>query len=252
MDELHTQHEDVTGDAARHASSYLTAALAAAQKAADWRTARTTRRTDTDTLAATADQDGTGRRAVDTAKPTTGDTRSGGPVPDALAPANLMTPDAVAHHPGLSMDPQDPPQVRYAPLVTAGLPEQTSRAVLDDPAWPELAEALAQAHQAGADPGQLLLAVAGERELGSAKSPAQVLNHRLAQRIPTPGAPGGMGPRTPTAADVVASSFPTALTDAPAPAGRHPAASDRGATGTDRATTRTPATRPPGRTARHR
>jgi hypothetical protein len=26
MDELHTQHEDVTGDATRHASSYLTAA----------------------------------------------------------------------------------------------------------------------------------------------------------------------------------------------------------------------------------
>jgi len=99
MDELHTQHEDVTGDATRNASSYLTAALAAAQKAADWRTARTTRRTNTDTLAATANQDGTGRRPPDTAKPTTGDTRSGGPVPDALAPANLMTPDAVAHPP---------------------------------------------------------------------------------------------------------------------------------------------------------
>jgi len=234
MDELHTQHEDVTGDATRNASSYLTAALAAAQKAADWRTARP------------------GRRAPDTATPTTGDTRSGSPVPHALAPANLMTPDAVAHPPGLSMDPLEPPQVRYAPLVTAGLPEQTSRAVLDDPAWPELAEALAQAHQAGTDPGQLLLAVAGERELGSAKSPAQVLNHRLAQRTPTPGAPGGMGPRTPTAADVVASSFPTALADAPAPARRHPAASDRGATGTDRATSQAPATRPPGRTARHR
>jgi len=230
MDELHTQHEDVTGDATRHASSYLTAALAAAQKAADWRTARTNRRTDT--LAATADQDGTGQ--------------------DTLAPTNLMTPDVVAHHPGLPDGPQDPPQVRYAPLVTAGLPEQTSRAVLDDPAWPELAAALAQAHQAGTDPGQLLLAVAGERELGSAKSPAQVLNHRLAQRTPTPAPPAVTGPRTPTAADVVASSFPTALTDAPAPTGRHPAASDRGATGTDRATTRTPATRPPGRTARHR
>ncbi len=225
MDELHTQHEDVTGDATRHASSYLTAALAAAQKAADWRTARTNRRTDT--LAATADQDGTGQ--------------------DTLAAANLMTPDVVAHHPGLPTGPQDPPQVRYAPLVVAALPDQISQAVLDDRAWPELAAALAQAQQAGTDPGQLLLAVAGERELGSAKSPAQVLSHRLTQRTPTPGAPAATGSRTPTAADVVASSFPTALTDTPAAAGRHPAASDRGTTGAGRA-----ATRPPGRTARHR
>jgi len=230
MDELHTQHEDVTGDATRHASSYLTAALAAAQKAADWRTARTNRRTGT--LAATADQDG--------------------PVQDTLAAANLMTPDLVAHHPGLPTGPQDPPQIRYAPLVAAALPEQISQAVLDDPAWPELAAALAQAHQAGTDPGQLLLAVAAQRELGSAKSPAQVLTHRLAHRASTPGAPAATGSRTPTAADVVASSFPTALTDAPAPAGQHPAASDRRTAGAGRAATRTPATRPPGRTARHR
>ncbi len=230
MDELHTQHEDVTGDAARHASSYLTAALTAAQKAADWRTARTKRRTDT--LAATADRDATGQ--------------------DTLAAANLMAPDVVVHHPGLPPGPQDLPQVRYAPLVVAALPEQISQAVLTDPAWPELAAALAQAQQAGTEPGQLLLAVAGERELGSAKSPAQVLNHRLAHRASTPGPPAATGSRTPTAADVVASSFPTALTDAPAPAGKHPAASDRGATGAGRAATRTPAPRPPGRTARHR
>jgi len=230
MDELHTQHEDVTGDATRHASTYLTAALAAAQKAADWRTARTNRRTDT--LAGTADRDGTGQ--------------------DTSAPANLMAPDVVAHHPGVSTGPQDPPQVRYAPLVAAALPDQISQAVLDDPAWPELAAALAQAQQAGTAPGQLLLAVAAERELGSAKNPAQVLNHRITHRTSTPGPPAATGPRTPTAADVVASSFPTALTDAPAPTGKHPAASDRGATGAGRAAARTPATRPPGRPARHR
>jgi len=226
MDELHTQHEDVTGDATRHASSYLTAALAAAQKAADRRTARTNRRTDT--LAGTANRDGTGQ--------------------DTSAPASLMAPDVVAHHPGVST----PPQARYAPLVVAALPDQISQAVLDDPAWPALAAALAQAHQAGTEPGQLLLAVAGERELGSAKSPAQVLNHRITQRTPSPRRPATSHPRTPTAADVVASSFPTALTDAPATAGQHPAASDRGAAGADRAATRTPSTRPPGRTARHR
>ncbi len=226
MDELHTQHEDVAGDATRHASSYLTAALAAAQKAADWRTARTNRRPDN------PDRDGTGQ--------------------DTPAPLNLMTPDMVAHHPGLSTSRQDPPQVRYAPLVVAALPDQISQAVLTDPAWPELAAALAQAQRAGTEPGQLLLAVAGERELGSAKSPAQVLNHRLAHRTPTPGALAATGPRTPTAADVVASSFPTALTDAPAPAANHPAASDRGAAGAGRAATRPPATRPPGGTARHR
>ena len=230
MDELHIQHEDVTGDATRHASSYLTAALAAAQKAADWRTARTNRRTDT--RAATADRDGTGQ--------------------DTLAAANLMAPDVVVHHPGLPTGPQDLPQVRYAPLVVAALPEQISQAVLADPAWPELAAALAQAQQAGTEPGQLLLAVAGERELGSAKSPAQVLTHRLAHRASTPGAAAATGSRTPTAADVVASSFPTALTDAPATAGKHPAVSDRGAADAGRAATRTPATRPPGRTARHR
>jgi hypothetical protein len=230
MDELHTQHEDVTGDAARHVSTYLTAALAAAQKATDRRTARTNRRTDT--LAGTADQDGTGQ--------------------DTSAPANLMAPDVVAHHPGVSTGPQDPPQVRYAPLVVAALPDQISQAVLDDPAWPALAAALAQAQQAGTEPGQLLLAVAGERELSSAKSPAQVLNHRITQRTPSPRRPATSHPRTPTAADVVASSFPTALTDAPAPTGQHPAASDRGTGNADRAATRTPATRTPGRTARHR
>ena len=97
---------------------------------------------------------------------------------------------------------QLPPQVRLQPVVRDVLHTELAAAVLRDQAWPALAVALEQAHQAGAEPAQLLREVAEQRELRSAKHPAQVLTHRLAQR-------------SPTTADLVASNYPTALTGAP-------------------------------------
>ncbi len=97
---------------------------------------------------------------------------------------------------------QLPPQVRLQPVVRDVLHTELATAVLRDQAWPALAVALEQAHQAGAEPAQLLREVAEQRELGTAKHPAQVLTHRLQQR-------------TPTTADLVASNYPTALTGAP-------------------------------------
>jgi len=97
---------------------------------------------------------------------------------------------------------QLPPQVRLQPVVRDVLHTELAAAVLRDQAWPALAVALEQAHQAGAEPAQLLREVAEQRELRTAKHPAQVLTHRLAQR-------------SPTTADLVASNYPTALTGAP-------------------------------------
>ena len=97
---------------------------------------------------------------------------------------------------------QLPPQVRLQPVVRDVLHTELAAAVLRDQAWPALAVALEHAHQAGAEPAQLLREVAEQRELRTAKHPAQVLTHRLAQR-------------SPTTADLVASSYPTALTGAP-------------------------------------
>jgi len=97
---------------------------------------------------------------------------------------------------------QLPPQVRLQPVVRDVLHTELAAEVLRDQAWPALAVALEQAHRAGAEPAQLLREVAEQRELRTAKHPAQVLTHRLAQR-------------SPTTADLVASSYPTALTGAP-------------------------------------
>ena len=97
---------------------------------------------------------------------------------------------------------QLPPQVRLQPVVRDVLHTELATAVLHDQAWPALAVALEQSHQAGAEPAQLLREVAEQRELRTAKHPAQVLTHRLAQR-------------SPTTADLVASNYPTALTGAP-------------------------------------
>ncbi len=97
---------------------------------------------------------------------------------------------------------QLPPQVRLQPVVRNVLHTELAAAVLRDQAWPALAVALEQAQQLGAEPAQLLREVAEQRELRTAKHPAQVLTHRLVQR-------------SPTTADLVASNYPTALTGAP-------------------------------------
>ena len=96
---------------------------------------------------------------------------------------------------------QLPPQVRLQPVVRDVLHTELAAAVLRDQAWPALAVALEQAHQGGAEPAQLLREVAEQRELHTAKHPAQVPTHRLVQR-------------SPTTADLVASNYPTALTGA--------------------------------------
>ena len=99
-----------------------------------------------------------------------------------------------------------PPQDRYAPLVREVLQAELAAEVLRDDAWPALAGALAKAQQAGAQPADVLRGAASERELASAKSVADVLAFRVEQhQVPTQTAP----PRSPTAADLVASSYPT-------------------------------------------
>jgi hypothetical protein len=94
------------------------------------------------------------------------------------------------------------PEVRYAPAVGDALGAEVAGKVLRDEAWPALAGALHQAEQLGAHPTDLLHQVAGERELASAKSVAEVLHHRLEHR--------GVEQRTPTAADVAVEQLPDA------------------------------------------
>ena len=120
---------------------------------------------------------------------------------DDAAAASSATPET-----GRSVE--QPPQDRYAPVVREVLQAELAGQVLRDDAWPALASALAKAEQAGAQPAEVLRRAAGERELASAKSVADVLAFRVEQhRVPTQAAP----PRTPTAADLVASSYPTPL-----------------------------------------
>ena len=306
MEDLHTQHEDVTGDASRSASAYLTMALVAAQKATDARARRLDRRADTDTLAAgelinpspaagaadradpsdPADPRADDLPAAETAcaamlghdqgrrvssstalqawlasQPVTDDSDDVLVADRAEARLRALHPDAMARYDTLCdhLDPvqamrqvtpliitgqqlpdhvstdvnagpdgtvstgplppsdtplaaaaahtntgSDRPEIRYASVVRDVLEGELAAAVLHDDAWPVLATALQQAQQAGVDPSQLLRDVAAQRELASAKHPAQVLNVRLERR-------------TVTAADVIASNFPTPLSGAPLP-----------------------------------
>lgn len=96
----------------------------------------------------------------------------------------------------------DRPEARYALVVREVLEAELAAAVLHDDAWPVLATALEQRHQAGVGPRRLLRDVADQREMASAKHPAQILNFRLEHRMVT-------------ASDDVASSFPTRPGDAP-------------------------------------
>lgn len=133
------------------------------------------------------------------------------PMPDGAGLRRVVEPlldaDAATAHPGgqptAGPGEQLPPQVRLQPVVRDVLHTELATAVLRDHAWPALAVALEQAQQAGAQPAELLREVAEQRELRTAKHPAQVLTHRLAQR-------------TPTTADLVASCYPTALAHTPA------------------------------------
>ncbi|QID40251.1 mobilization protein [Streptomyces albus] len=67
---------------------------------------------------------------------------------------------------------------RYAAAVRQAVPDQAER-ILTDPAWPALTTALAQAESAGYRPGQILTQAAGERELDTARSAAEVLTWRI-------------------------------------------------------------------------
>ncbi len=120
---------------------------------------------------------------------------------DDDATASSVTPDA-------AQSAAQPPQDRYAPVLREVLEAELAGQVLRDDAWPALADALAKAEQAGAQPADVLRSAAGERELASAKSVADVLAFRVEQhQVPTQAEP----PRTPNAADLVASSYPTPL-----------------------------------------
>ncbi|MFF3256473.1 relaxase/mobilization nuclease domain-containing protein [Actinacidiphila glaucinigra] len=65
-----------------------------------------------------------------------------------------------------------------AAMVQEAVPE-LAQAVLTDAAWPALRRRLVAMERDGEDPGQVLAAVAGRRELGSADSVAEVLSWRL-------------------------------------------------------------------------
>ena len=115
-----------------------------------------------------------------------------------------------------------PAEERYAPVAREVLQAELADQVLREQAWPALAGALAKAEQLGADPAAVLATAAGERELGSAKSVADVLAFRVEERhVPTQSTSELVSARTPTAADLVASSYPAPLTAA------RPGSSDR-------------------------
>jgi hypothetical protein len=122
---------------------------------------------------------------------------------DAPALTPVTTTDSAKESSTSTADAAAAP-ARHEDVVRAVLPPELAAAVVADKAWPDLAQALDRAQAAGTDPGVVLAAVAAERELGTANSPAAVLNHRL-----------NLG--EPTAADLVASSFPIDLTDTVAP-----------------------------------
>lgn len=67
---------------------------------------------------------------------------------------------------------------RLATTVRQAIPDHADR-ILTDPAWPALATTLARTETAGHHLPTLLHQIAGERELDTAHSPAEVLNWRL-------------------------------------------------------------------------
>jgi hypothetical protein len=73
-----------------------------------------------------------------------------------------------------------PPQPAQSQLLTTVLPPPLAEAVRRDPAWPALAARLRQIEASGADTTAALATAGGARELGSARSVAAVLHHRLA------------------------------------------------------------------------
>ena len=134
-----------------------------------------------------------------------------GPLIDpAMQTRGLAGVDAAATTSAAAPDAGQPAEIRYAPVVREVLQAELAGQVLRDDAWPALAGALERAEQLGAQPADVLRAAAGERELASAKSVADVLTFRVQHQVPTQTAP----PRTPTAADLVASSYPTPLATA--------------------------------------
>ena len=87
--------------------------------------------------------------------------------------------------------PAQPAADRHAHHIRQTIPAHADQ-ILNDPHWPALATALADAETAGHNPTQLLQQAADQRALTDARSPAQVLTwrlHRLAQRpAPSPRA----------------------------------------------------------------
>ncbi|MDJ1138473.1 hypothetical protein [Streptomyces iconiensis] len=67
---------------------------------------------------------------------------------------------------------------RYADVVRQVLPSDADR-VLNDATWPALTTTIAKAETADHNPRRLLTKLSAERELETAKSPAQVLIWRV-------------------------------------------------------------------------
>ncbi|MER6845817.1 relaxase/mobilization nuclease domain-containing protein [Streptomyces platensis] len=86
-------------------------------------------------------------------------------------------------------------EIRYECVIRSVLPERADD-ITGDEAWGALATALGAAEEAGYDPATVLREVAGQRELTTADSPAQVLTWRLQGRMRR----DAVGPKRPTAA----------------------------------------------------
>jgi hypothetical protein len=75
------------------------------------------------------------------------------------------------------------PTRRDVEHLVAALGTGLASTVTADPAWPALAARLRLIGQDGLDPATVLRQVAGQRELGTAKSAASVLHHRLGDAV---------------------------------------------------------------------
>lgn len=216
MEDLHARHEDVAADASRAAAAYLSVALAATQRHVQRRAAAAL-------------------RASLPPLP---------PLPTPVGPAPATAPGraaGVARHAAQDLAARDVtarnPAAqdlagRYAGVARRALPEL---ALLADPGWPQLAAELHRHAAAGTDPGRLLQQTAAQRELDSARHPAQVLTRRLqpgnaaqvARRSHPPLAAGGALPGARTRAPS-AGQAGSATPHAAQPAAMGPRAALRG------------------------
>jgi hypothetical protein len=88
-----------------------------------------------------------------------------------------------------------PPTRLEAATVRQVLGPEVGGRVLADPAWPALAAQLRLLERQSLDPRRALADAAARRELGSARSVAATLHHRLTRAASRPAEPASAPPR---------------------------------------------------------